>query len=230
MTGSITQAFSQPRNAKTAEILTLDLGAGTFTFEPDATSDVTNDLTGCDGKTTSNAQPFLYYPAELGSVWPRKLPLPSTIQSLKGAPFFHAVAFVPGLPDWGFNFELDPVVLVDDDCLQKVGSAVGCSNQRLSEDVPLAGTGFHLHYASDRAPAGIGNAIAVADAAMNGGWTLSVHHAYDPFTGTLFFGDGGQRSAYQLGTPVSVNGNTLVASETAARSTCSAVERSASRR
>lgn len=213
VTGSITQAFSQPRNAKTAEILTLDLGAGTFTFEPDATSDVTNDLTGCDGKTTSNAQPFLYYPAESGSVWPRKLPLPSTIQSLKGAPFFHAVAFVPGLPDWGFNFELDPVVLVDDDCLQKVGSAVGCSNQRLSEDEPLAGTGFHLHYASDRAQAGIGNAVAVADAAMIGGWTLSVHHALDPVTGALFFGHGGQRSAYQLGTPVSAGGNRLVASE-----------------
>ncbi|HEU0155587.1 MAG TPA: RHS repeat-associated core domain-containing protein, partial [Stellaceae bacterium] len=210
LTGSVTQAFSQPRNAKTAEILKADLSAKTLTFEPDATSDVTNKLTDCTGSSTSNTQPFAYYPAEK---WPQHLPLPATIQSLKGGPFFHAIGFVPGTADWTFNFELDPVVLVDDDCSKKVGSEVGCHNQRLSEDEPLAGTGFHLHYASDRAQTGIGDAVAVGDAAMIGGWTLSVHHAFDPVTGTLFLGDGSQRSAYRLGAPVSMGGNQLIASE-----------------
>ena len=32
-------------------------------------------------------------------------------------------------------------------------------------------------------------------------------------TGTLFLGDGTQRSAYQLGTPVTFNGNTLLTSK-----------------
>ncbi|HEU0215726.1 MAG TPA: RHS repeat-associated core domain-containing protein [Stellaceae bacterium] len=213
LVGSVTQTLSQPRNGKTDEFLTLDLSTATFTFEPDATSDATNELVSCDGSKTSNPQPFVYYPAESGSVWPRKLPLPSTIQSLKGAPSFHAIGFAPGLADWTFNFELDPVVLDDKDCLKVVGSEVGCSNQRLGEDEPLAGTGFHLHYASDRAPSGLGSVAAVDDAAMIGGWTLSVHHALDPVTGTLFLGNGGQRSAYQLGAPVSAGGNRLVASE-----------------
>ena len=48
---------------------------------------------------------------------------------------------------------------------------------------------------------------------MLGGWTLSVHHVYDPTTNTLFFGDGTQRNGYQIGTPVSFRGNRLVTSE-----------------
>jgi YD repeat-containing protein len=48
---------------------------------------------------------------------------------------------------------------------------------------------------------------------MIGGWTLSVHHAYDATTNTLFLGDGRQRNGYRLGTPVSFNGNNLLTSE-----------------
>ncbi|MEM8931695.1 MAG: hypothetical protein AAGE94_11010, partial [Acidobacteriota bacterium] len=36
-----------------------------------------------------------------------------------------------------------------------------------------------------------------------GGWSLDVHHAYDPSTRTLYLGDGRERSAHQLGTVLS---------------------------
>src|SRR5262249_38724595 len=77
-------------------------------------------------------------------------------------------------------------------------------------DVPIAGTGFSLHYASDRAPM-LGDPVATGDAAMIGGWTLNVHHAYNPDTNILFLGDGGQRNAYQLGIPPSLSGQRLLA-------------------
>src|SRR6516165_12716609 len=51
------------------------------------------------------------------------------------------------------------------------------------------------------------------DAFMIGGWTLSVHHAYDATTNTLFLGVGRQRNGYRLGTPVSFNGNNHLTSE-----------------
>src|SRR6516164_3822720 len=52
------------------------------------------------------------------------------------------------------------------------------------------------------------------DSFMIGGWTLSVHHAYDATTNTLFLGEGRQRNGYRLGTPVSFNGNNLLTSAT----------------
>jgi hypothetical protein len=69
-----------------------------------------------------------------------------------------------------------------------------CQTQSLGENVPIVGTGFHLHYESGRAPGAGANNIASADAAMIGGWTLSVHHAYNPNIKTLFLGDGSQRN------------------------------------
>jgi len=36
-----------------------------------------------------------------------------------------------------------------------------------------------------------------------GGWTLGVHHAYDPFGGVLYLGDGSRRSALTLGATIS---------------------------
>ena len=32
-----------------------------------------------------------------------------------------------------------------------VSSTIGCQNQSLGEDIPIAGTGFFLHYEGDRA-------------------------------------------------------------------------------
>jgi RHS repeat-associated protein len=48
---------------------------------------------------------------------------------------------------------------------------------------------------------------------MIGGWTISVHHAYDFNTHTLFLGDGNQRNGSKLGTSVIFNKNTLITSE-----------------
>ena len=132
---------------------------------------------------------------------------------------------------WTFSFTATPTYNDDDDCKDEggqgdqgdrggqvdppipVGSSIGCLNQSLGEDVAVVGTRFVLHYESGRASGAPGDAIASADAAMIGGWTLSVHHAYDPNTSTLFLGDGTQRNGYQLGTPVSDNGNLLLTSE-----------------
>ena len=66
---------------------------------------------------------------------------------------------------------------------------------------------------SDRVPGAGGNGTAAADALMIGGSTLSVHHAYDPGSNTLFLGNGRQRNGYQLGTPVIYGGNQLLTSE-----------------
>ncbi|HEX6504455.1 MAG TPA: RHS repeat-associated core domain-containing protein [Terriglobales bacterium] len=124
---------------------------------------------------------------------------------------------------WTFSFDLTPNYQSDDDCKGKggpgfpAGSSVGCLNQSLGEDVPIVGTGFSLHYQSDRTPGAGGNAIAIAAASMIAGWTLDVFHAYDPGSNTLFLGDGSQRNGQQLGTPVSYNGNLLLTSDDGSR-------------
>jgi RHS repeat-associated protein len=46
-----------------------------------------------------------------------------------------------------------------------------------------------------------------------GGWTLNIHHAYDPASNTLFLGDGRQRSAWQLAGSSTYQSNYLVTSE-----------------
>lgn len=49
----------------------------------------------------------------------------------------------------------------DDGC-QSSGSIIGCENQTLGEDIPIAGTGLSLHYESDRTPgAEAGRAVRV---------------------------------------------------------------------
>ena len=103
---------------------------------------------------------------------------------------------------WTFTFALTPIFHdnVDDSCLVTLASSIGCQNQSLGEDVPITGTGFFLHYEGDRAPGRIGAyGVGTSDAQMIGGWTVNVHHAYDPLSNTLFLGDGTQRSAWQLG-------------------------------
>ena len=42
---------------------------------------------------------------------------------------------------------------------------------------------------------------------------MNVHHVYDPATNTLFLGDGGRRSTWQLAGSMTYNGNTLVTSQ-----------------
>ena len=42
-----------------------------------------------------------------------------------------------------------------------------------------------------------------------------MHHAFDPGSNTLYLWDGSQRNGYQMGTPVTLNGDLLVTSESA---------------
>jgi len=151
--------------------------------------------------------------------------LPSTVQTLTQTNYsFTADANCPPWPvssSWTLSFTLTPTVAPgnnnqDDNCDPQApaSSTIACQNQSLREDMPIVGTGFSLHYENDREPGATGaDPIATADAAMIGGWTLSVHHAYDPSTNTLFLGDGNQRSAWQLATPLMYNGNYLVTSK-----------------
>jgi RHS repeat-associated protein len=168
---------------------------------------------GCESKS-ANVQWALEPRA--GGAWPLGFTLPSSVQPLTASPpAFQAAQdlFNDTSTSWNFSFTLNPIYNPDDDCNQDGNSTIGCQTQSLGEDVPIVGTGFKLHYESDRAPGAPGNAMAGAAAAMIGGWTLSVHHAYDPNTNTLFLGDGRQRNGYQLGTPVSYNNNLLLTSE-----------------
>lgn len=140
--------------------------------------------------------------------------MPTSPQPLSSSGTFQAPygPWIVILP-WSFFFALTPNVIADDDCKDQGGSTFSCQNQSLGEDVAITGTGFRLHYESSRASGAGGSSAASADAAVLGGWTLSVHHVYDPRTHTLFLGDGTQRNGYQLGTPVSLNGHVLITSE-----------------
>jgi hypothetical protein len=150
-----------------------------------------------------------------GPHWPPSFTLPANPQEFKVQNFQFAAEGGPiatSVP-WTLSFTLDPKYNTDNTCNAEGGSNIGCQNQSLGEDVPIAGTGFSLHYEGDRAPGAGANSVPSTDASGIGGWTLSVHHAYDRTSNTLFLGDGRQRNGYRLGTPLSFNGNNFLTSE-----------------
>ena len=212
--GNSTETFDGATGAISDDYLIIDVASGTYEFFTVPLASGTDTDVGCDGSTSS--EPYSdAYPLYPITNWPLTFaPLPKYVQPLSSGLSFQA----PGEPGGGevgyeFSFTLTPHYNPDDDCKQAGNSSIGCQSQSLGEDIPVAGTGFHLHFESGRAPGSGGNGVASADAAMLGGWTLSVHHAYDPSTNTLFLGDGTQRNGYQLGTPVTYNGNLLLTSE-----------------
>jgi RHS repeat-associated protein len=169
----------------------------------------------CAGGITQ--YPFL---VDAGGETPPPFSLPATIQQLSvNSDEFTAPNWLNANTNWSLSFTATPDYNPDDDCKQQgsngypASSSIGCETQSLGEDITVAGTGFHLHYETGRAPGAPSNGVASTDAAMIGGWTLSVHHAYDPNTNTLFLGDGGQRNGYQLGQPVLFNGGLVLTSE-----------------
>jgi len=204
-------------NLSTFDQLTLDLSAGTFTFqEIDFTVASTISGVDCNGQSYSGPQNWTLSPL---NGWP-SFTLPGVVQALSENTSFQAQAFIvpTGSPfAWTFTLTLNPATQndnQDDPCSQAGGSTIGCQNQSLGEDVPIVGTGFHLHYEGDRSPGrALANSAATADARMLGGWTLNVHHAYDPTNNALFLGDGSQRSGWQLGTPAMYNGSYLLTSK-----------------
>ncbi|HLY19757.1 MAG TPA: RHS repeat-associated core domain-containing protein [Bryobacteraceae bacterium] len=187
-------------------------GTYSLVFEPYAA--VTGTPSGCGG-----GDPAIGLAPQTNWPWTSTLPASVGPLTATGQLFSGQVWFYNAPSDWTFGFTLTPIYNPDDPCKEDggqgdpVGSSIGCQSQSLGEDIPITGTGFNLHYESNRHQAAYGNSVASADASMIGGWTLSVHHAYDPSTNTLFLGDGTQRNGYQLGTPVAFNGHLLLTSE-----------------
>jgi RHS repeat-associated protein len=118
------------------------------------------------------------------------------------------------LPTYADGTTEKPLPKVEDPCLSS-GSIIGCENQSLGEVIDVAGTSYRLHYQSDRTPGNASaSAVAIAYAADLGGWTLDVHHRYDPASNTLFLGTGAFRSSASLGTvTASATGGFLIAAE-----------------
>jgi YD repeat-containing protein len=90
------------------------------------------------------------------------------------------------------------VRLVKNSCSQP-GCDIAVQNQSVGESVRITGTPFFLWYQSDRLRADA-NSSVVSHVKRLGGWTVNVHHLYDPSTGELFLGNGRWRSAKDLGT------------------------------
>ncbi|MGA7314967.1 MAG: RHS repeat-associated core domain-containing protein [Silvibacterium sp.] len=189
---------------------------GTYQYEGSAIGSGTFTSINCNGQQSTSPLPgWPLYPA---ANWPQTFTLPSSPQTLSpdtAQQSFDAESVIGQKASWKILFTLKPNYNPDGGCRQDGGqnnpenSSIGCQTQSLGEDVPVAGTGFKLHYEGSRAPGAGAGPIASADAAMIGGWTLTVHHAYDAATNTLFLGDGSQRNGYQLGTPVIVSSNFL---------------------
>lgn len=224
-TGNVTFTLAGSQFVEAGAQLTIDTTNNTYTFYPGfVTSGTLTEVT-CTGTTNTVAASFYGGPnvgcsANLAGV---TFPLPANVGVLQGNANFSDIAQYPycAPTNWTLSFTLTPNsgsanTNVDDTCPppEPVGSSIGCQNQSLREDVPIVGTGFLLHYESDRAPGTSGaDSIATADAAMFGGWTLNVHHAYDSASNTLFRGDGNQRSAWQLAGSMTYNGDYLVTSK-----------------
>jgi RHS repeat-associated protein len=204
--------------ASTSQLLIYP-SSGTYTFAPTPGESATETWSGCNGNPGQAGVSYPLYPV---GTWPHTFSIPSTVQPVTSSTNFTQPTQFDGGTNvpWTFNFTLDPKYFPDDDCKQAGGagfpasSSIGCQNQSLGEDVPIVGTGFDLHYESDRASGAGADSAATGDASMIGGWTLSVHHAYDVATNTLFLGDGTQRNGYQLGALVMFNNNALFTSAT----------------
>ncbi len=207
-----------------AALLTIDTTNNTYTFTPGFIASGTETLDACG---TINPTPGNFYggpynacSANLAGV---TFPLPATVGVLQqtSASFSQVAIYPYCVPtNWTVSFTLTPNsgstanAIVDDGCPKDGSSSISCQNQSLGEDVPIVGTGFFLHYESDRAPGTTGaDSVATADAATIGGWTLNVHHAYDASNNTLFLGDGSQRSAWQLAGSSMYSGDYLVTSK-----------------
>lgn len=118
---------------------------------------------------------------------------------------------------WQVNWDFRPVEdTLCDPCKINNASVIGIENQSLGEVVEVISTGFNLHYQSGRAAGRMfASQVAIDHARKLGGWTLSVHHVYDPTLNALYLGNGEKRDIVELGTVRrSASGQFLIASET----------------
>lgn len=153
--------------------------------------------------------------------------LPASGLVLKGQRQFTSEPTRPdmrGQENWTVTWNISPLdsdeskkkETIPRTCKQS-GSIIGCENQSLGEVVGITGTAFRLHYQSDRATGrNLVNPVAIAHAQALGGWTLNVHHRYDPAINELYLGDGDHRDTSDLGTvKPKATGGFLIASEDA---------------
>jgi len=214
---SLTETLSGTGTGRSSSTLNFDLSNNTYNLNAQPFANITEVISGC----TSGSGPGMpgIYPV---SNWPQTFSLPATVQPLTvDNSNFQGLNLLFGtgvsIP-WTGSFSLRPNYDCDA-CRQKgsdglpVNSSIAIENGSLGEDVPIVGTGLNLHYESSRLSSG--SATAFADAAALGGWTLNVHHAFDPTSSTLLLGDGTERHAYELGAPVVLNGNVLFTAEDA---------------
>jgi RHS repeat-associated protein len=201
--------------------ITVDTSAGIYSFLPNAGPEASVKAVDCngDGETTDIGAwvigPVGWVTSAPG---PPTFTLPETVQGLSttGSKYLGTWAWGSLSIPWTLSFSIDPTIdtSVDDPCEWIAGSSIGCQNQSLEEDIPLVGTGFYLHYESDRLPGTlIASSAAGLDVAGNGGWTLNVHHIYDGAASRLYLGDGNQRSLWQMGQFLMANGNYLFTSK-----------------
>jgi RHS repeat-associated protein len=221
--GPRTVTIKQPLggSSTSTSLLTITPTNSTYVYEPAPLTTVTITDPGCGGGGSTKTITGPLYPQP--PAWPFTFTtLPPNVQPLSTSQPFKFDGednYFFGTEPWQLSFTLNPIYTDCDPCKKSggqgvpVNSTISSQNQSLGEDIPVVGTGFHLHYESDRLPGAGGSGLAIADAAMIGGWTLSVHHAFDPGSNTLYLGDGSQRNGYQMGAPVTLNGDLLVTSE-----------------
>jgi len=221
---STQQAQAQVLFGPTAGVYFVSAGGG-------VNGTITN---GCGGSTTTGLIPWGPF-ATLQNI-PSGIPIP-TSPELSGSMVIQAPSFdfASTSATWDWTWDLSP--LPDKNCkpckekLQKLfGSEIASRNQSLGEDIPIVGTRFSLHYESDRQLGRVGaDVTAVSDGMQLGGWTLNVHHVFEPQLamwcagGTctpyamvpkaLFMGNGDVRSDADVQAAVAFNGNTLLTSE-----------------
>jgi RHS repeat-associated protein len=159
-------------------------------------------------------------------------PLPSSATNWSGTYSYTAKSADLSLPTkWKVTWNLSPFPddTVDDPC-HAAGSDIGCQNQSLGENITIVGTPFFLRYQSDRAAGYAGaDTVATQDAMSLGGWTLNVHHAFQPAVQqycagggctpyavtpkALFLGDGRTRTDAKVQGPVLLNSEIYLTSE-----------------
>ncbi len=120
--------------------------------------------------------------------------------------------FLDDYKNWTISWTLYPAKLEPKCPCQTCGSIICIEPQSLAETVGLAGTSFSLHYQSERVPGRQGATWNAQKQAL-GGWTLNVHHAYDPASNALYLGDGTRRGIDALGAISLVGGKYRIPAE-----------------
>ena len=224
------------KTLSTTSTTQVSFGQASGVYHILATGGVNGTITDqCPGGTATNG-PMSWGPLTSPLDMPNGLSIPNgptlTGSTVITAPSFD---FASISAKWSWMWNLSPIP--DKNCdpckkkLQKLfGSEIASRNQSLGEDIPIVGTRFSLHYESDRQLGRAGtDALAIADALRLGGWTLSVHHAFErqlltwclgggctPYAvvpKALFMGNGETRTDADVQAAVALNGNNLLTSD-----------------